>query len=79
MSGWILLVSNYRVTIPTTQYNTVAGGHQITFYLSSSQTPTSGQNVYVGLESLQNVSRVDSDRTVLINPQGQVASTYPPQ
>jgi hypothetical protein len=78
MSGWILLVQNYRVTIPTSQYMTVAGGQKMTFYLSSSQTPTNGQNVYVGLESLQNVPRVDSDRTVLLNPQGQVASTYPP-
>jgi hypothetical protein len=77
MSGWILLVQNYRVTIPTSQYMTIAGGHQMTIYLNSSPTPTNGQNVYVGLESIQNVPRVDSDRTVLINPQGQVASTYP--
>jgi hypothetical protein len=78
LSGWMLLVANVRVTLPTTQYMTVAPGHAMTVHLSSSPTPTNGQNVYVGLGALQNTQRIDSDRVVLLDPGGQVASLYPP-
>jgi hypothetical protein len=78
LSGWVLLVANYRVTIPTTQYMTVVPGRTLIVHTSSSATPTNGQNVYVGLGALQNTPRVDSDRIVLLDPTGQVASLYPP-
>ena len=48
-------------------------------HLSTSPTPTSGQNVYVGLGALQNTPRVNQDRVVLINPSGNIASTFPAQ
>lgn len=77
LSGWVLLVQNYKVTIPTTQYMTVVPGNTLTLHLGTSPTPPNGQTVYVGLGSLQNTPRVDAERVVLLNPQGQVASTYP--
>ena len=38
---------------------------------------TSGQNVYVGLGALDKTPHVNADEMVLIDPEGQVASTYP--
>jgi hypothetical protein len=78
LSGWILLVQNYRVTLPTTQYMTVAPGKTMIVHLSSSATPTDGQNVYVGLGSVSTTPRVNPDQIVLLDKSGQVASTYPP-
>ena len=79
LSGWSLLVDNYRVRIPTTQYMSVAPGGTLIVHLGSSPTPTNGQNVYVGLGALQNTPRVDADRTFLLDPEGQVASVVPKQ
>jgi|SRR5215471_4311169 len=76
LGGWVLLVSNYRVTLPTTNYMTVAPGSSLIVHLATSQTPTSGQNVYVGLGSDDNTPRANPDQIVLLNPSGQVASTY---
>jgi len=76
LGGWVLLVSNYRVTLPTTNYMTVAPGSSLIVHLATSQTPTSGQNVYVGLGSVDNTPRANPDQIVLLNPSGQVASTY---
>lgn len=78
LSGWTLLVQDYRVELPTTQYMSVAPGSTMIVHLTSSNTPTSGQNVYVGLGAAKSTPRVDSDRTVLLDPKGQVASVYPP-
>jgi hypothetical protein len=79
LSGWTLLVQNYRVELPTTQYMSVSPGSTMIVHMSSSNTPTSGQNVYVGLGAMQSTPRVDGDRTVLLDPKGQVASVYPPE
>ncbi|HEY1291778.1 MAG TPA: lamin tail domain-containing protein [Chloroflexota bacterium] len=76
LGGWVLLVSNYRVTLPTTNYMTVGPGSSLIVHLATSQTPTSGQNVYVGLGSVDNTPRANPDQIVLLNPSGQVASTY---
>jgi hypothetical protein len=76
LGGWLLLVSNYRLTLPTTNYMTVAPGSSLTVHLASSQTPTSGQNVYVGLGSLDNTPRANPNQIVLLNPNGEIASTY---
>jgi len=78
LSGWSLLVTNYRVTLPTTQYMSVGSGSKMIVHLGNSQGPTTGQDVYVGMSSLQNTQRLDADRTVLLFPDGNVASTYPP-
>jgi hypothetical protein len=78
LSGWMLLVANYKVTLPATQYMTVAGGSTLNIHLGNSPTAASGQDVYVGLGALQNTPRVDADRTVLLDSKGQVASVYPP-
>lgn len=77
LSGWTLLVENYRVRIPATQYVSVAPGGTLILNLGSSPVPTSGQHVYVGLGALQNTPRVDEQRTVLLDPDGRVASVYP--
>lgn len=77
LGGWTLLVANYRVELPATKYMTVAPGNALIVHLSSSATPTSGQNVYVGEGALQSTPRVDADRIVLLDPQRQVASVYP--
>jgi hypothetical protein len=78
LSNWVLLVANYRVTMPATDYMTVSPGRTMIVHVSSSETPTQGQNVYVGLGALQNTPRVDPDRIVLLEPTGQVASVYSP-
>jgi len=78
LSGWSLLVSNFRVTLPTTQYMSVGSGSKMIVHLGNSQGPTSGQDVYVGMSSLQNTERLNADQTVLLFPNGSVASTYPP-
>jgi hypothetical protein len=78
LGGWMLLVNNYKVTLPSTQYMTVAAGSTVNIHLGSSPTAASGQDVYVGLGALQNTPRVDADRTVLLDSQGHVASIYPP-
>jgi hypothetical protein len=78
MSGWTLLVANYKVLIPSTQYMTVAAGSTLNIHLGQSPTAASGQDVYVGLGALLSTPRVDAERTVLLSPQGQVASVYPP-
>jgi hypothetical protein len=77
LSGWTLLVANYKVTLPTTDYMTVGPGSMLIVHLSSSATPTQGQNVYVGLGALQNTPRANPDQVVLMDPHGQVASIYP--
>jgi hypothetical protein len=76
LGGWVLLVSNYRVTLPKTEYMTVVPGHSLIVHLSQSPTPTSGQNIYVGLGALDNTQRANPDQIVLINADGHVASTY---
>jgi hypothetical protein len=76
LGGWVLLVQNYRVTLPTTNYMTVGPGSSLIVHLSTSQTPTNGQNVYVGLGSVDNTPRANPDQIVLLNPSGQVQSTY---
>jgi len=76
LGGWTLLVANYRVALPKTNYMTVAPGSSLIVHLATSQTPTSGQNVYVGLGSLDNTPRANPDQIVLLDPNGQVASTY---
>ena len=50
--GWVLLVSNYRVTRPTTNYMTMARDGSRIVHLATSQTPTNGQNMYVRSGSL---------------------------
>jgi hypothetical protein len=77
LSGWVLLVQNYRVTLPTTNYMTVAPGSSLIVHLATSQTPTNGQNVYVGLGSLDSTPRANPNQIVLLNPSGQVQSMYP--
>jgi hypothetical protein len=76
LGNWILLVQNYRVTLPATNYMTVAPGSSMIVHLATSQTPTNGQNVYVGLGSVDNTPRANPDQIVLLNPGGQVQSTY---
>jgi hypothetical protein len=76
LGNWVLLVQNYRVTLPATNYMTVAPGSSMIVHLATSQTPTNGQNVYVGLGSLDNTPRANPDQIVLLNPSGQVQSTY---
>jgi hypothetical protein len=78
LGGWMLLVLNYRVTLPKTQYMSVAAGNSMIVHLGNSQTPPNGQNIYVGLGAVDSTPRVDADRIVLLTPQAQVASTYPP-
>jgi hypothetical protein len=78
MSGWMLLVNNYKVTLPATQYMMVAAGSTLNIHLGDSPTAASGKDVYVGLGALQSTPRVDADRTVLLDSQGHVASIYPP-
>ena len=79
MGGWVLLVVNYRVTLPKTDYMMLVPGRSMIVHLSTSPTPTNGQNVYVGLGALQNTPRVNADRIVLINPDGHIASLFPAQ
>ena len=74
LGGWTLLVANYRVALPKTNYMTVAPGSSLIVHLATSQTPTNGQNVYVGLGSLDNTPRANPDQIVLLDPNGQVAS-----
>jgi hypothetical protein len=76
LGGWVLLVSNYRVTLPSTNYMTVGPGTSMIVHLATSQTPTNGQNVYVGLGALDSTPRANPDQIVLLNPSGQVQSTY---
>ena len=78
LSGWSLLVANYKVTLPSTQYMTVAAGSTLNLHLGDSPTVASGQDIYVGLSSLQNTPRVNANQTVLLDSQGHVASIYPP-
>ena len=75
LGGWVPLVANYRVTLPTTSYMTIAPGSSLMVHPATSQTPTSGENVYVGLGSLDNTPRANPDQIVLVNASGQVAST----
>ncbi len=77
LGGWRLLISNYRVTLPKTEYMTLVPGHPMTVHLTSSPTPTSGQNVYVGMEAIDSTPRVNESDIVLLNADGDVASTYP--
>jgi hypothetical protein len=76
VGGWMLLVANYRVTLPKTDYMTVVPYKMLIVHLASSPTPTNGNNVYVGLGALDGTPRVNSDQIVLLSPQGDVASTY---
>jgi hypothetical protein len=76
LGGWTLLVANYRVTLPKTNYMTIAAGNSLIVHLATSQTPTNGQNVYVGLGAVDNTPRANPDQIVLLDPGGQVASTY---
>jgi hypothetical protein len=78
LSGWALLVDNYRVTLPSNQYMSVGPGAKMILHLGNSQGPTSGQDIYVGISSVQSTPRGDAERTVLLFPNGSVASTYPP-
>jgi hypothetical protein len=72
----VLLVANYRVTLPTTSYTSIAPGSSLIVHLAASQRPTSGQDVYVGLGSLENTPRANPDQIVLLNAAGRVANTY---
>jgi hypothetical protein len=76
VGGWVMLVQNYRVTLPKTEYMTIGPGGSLIVHLATSQTPTNGQNVYVGLGSIDNTPRADPDQIVLLDAQGQVASTF---
>jgi Lamin Tail Domain len=76
LGGWVLLVADYRISLPRTDYMTVAPGHSLIVHLATSQSPTSDQNVYVGLGALESTPRIDQDQIVLIDADGQVASTY---
>jgi Lamin Tail Domain len=76
LGGWTLLVANYRVALPKTNYMTVGPGSSLIVHLATSQTPTNGQNVYVGLGSIDSTPRANTDQIVLLDPNGQVASTY---
>jgi hypothetical protein len=78
LGGWVLLVANYRVTLPTTEYMTIGPGSGLIVHLTTSPGPTNGQNVYVGLGAASGTPRLDADTTVLLDPRGQVAATYPP-
>jgi hypothetical protein len=76
VSGWKLFVGGYRVTLPSTSFMTAVPGTPMIVHLTSSPTPTSGQNVYVGLENVDAFGRPDEDRILLTTPDGQVASSY---
>jgi hypothetical protein len=79
LGGWTLLVSNYRIALPKTNYMTIAPGSSMIVHLSSSATPTNGQNVYVGLGAVDNTPRANPNQIVLLDQNGQVASTYATQ
>jgi hypothetical protein len=78
LSGWVLLVANYRVTLPTTQYMTVGPGSTVVLHLGTSPSVATGKDIYVGLGSLDNTPRADPGQVVLFDKQGNVASLYPP-
>jgi Lamin Tail Domain len=79
VGGWTLLVSNYRIALPKTDYMTIGPGTSMIVHLSTSATPTIGQNVYVGLGAVDNTPRVNANQIVLLDQSGQVASTYATQ
>jgi len=78
LSNWALLVGTYRITFPTTNYMTLAPGSNKIVHLSSSSTPTSGDNIYLGVGSVKAGTGIATagDRIVLLNQNGEVASTY---
>ena len=78
LSGWTLLVANYRVTLPTTQYMTVAAGNTVVLHLATSPSVATGKDIYVGLGSLDSTPRANPNQVVLFDKQGSVASVYPP-
>jgi hypothetical protein len=79
LSGWMLLVSGYRATFPTTSYMTVSPGSSKIVHLTSSPEPATGDNIYIGYGAVDAGGLGATDAVVLLDTYGHVASVYPPQ
>ena len=75
-----MLVGTYRITVPTTDYMPVAPASNkivhLFVHLLSSSTPTSGDNIYLGVGSVKAGTGIATagDRIVLLNSNGEVAT-----
>ena len=79
LSGWVILVGSYRVKFPTTDYMTLAPSSNKIVHLSSSNSPVTGDNLYLGMGAVSTGTGAltSGDKVVLVDPDGKVASTYP--
>ena len=81
LGNWILLYGSYQVTVPSTQYVTIAPGLTKTLHLASSVEPPNGTDIYLGYSSLSVTPLLIPNQVlVLLNPQRQLisASSVPP-
>jgi hypothetical protein len=81
LSGWTLLISSFRATLPNNQYMTLLPAQKKTIHLTGAvpgSDPTSGDNIYVGASSIRSGAGMltEGNKVVLVNPQAEVASTY---
>jgi len=82
MGNWIMLYGTYQITVPATQYVTIAPGESKTFHLASSTFQPTGTDVYVGTSSLDKSRMIIPNQLlVLLNPQRQLISAMlvPPE
>jgi len=79
LSGWVLLVGSYHITFPTSNYMTLEPARTKIVHLSSSTTPTMGDNLYLGIGSMSvGAGNVTSgDNIILLDAEGHVMSSYP--
>ena len=68
-----------RITFPTTEYMTLAPNSSKNVFLSSAPAANLGDNIYLGIGSVQGGPGVltANDRLVLLTAQGVAASIYP--
>jgi hypothetical protein len=76
LGNWILLFGSYQVTVPSTQYVTIAPGSEKTVHLASSLTQPNGTDIYLGYDTLLITPLIIPNQVlVLLNPQRQLIST----
>jgi hypothetical protein len=76
LGNWILLFGSYQVTVPSTQYVTLAPGSDKTLHLASSVAAPNGTDIYLGYDALLVSPMIIPDQVlVLLNPQRQLIST----
>jgi len=78
LSGWTLLFNSFRAKFPTTNYMTLAPNSIKNVYLSSSTSPVTGDNVYLGISSVNAGTGLFTagNQIILLDSENKVASQY---